>query len=95
MASEIGRNDPCHCGSKKKYKKCHLLKDEAVDSKRRAKEAAVAAKEIAKEDEKQARKSTKPKGHESQSWAQKAKSKFGFFKSGSNLRKAPPSNKGG
>jgi preprotein translocase subunit SecA len=23
---KIGRNDPCHCGSGKKYKKCHLLK---------------------------------------------------------------------
>jgi preprotein translocase subunit SecA len=21
---EIGRNDPCYCGSGKKYKKCHL-----------------------------------------------------------------------
>ncbi|MCA9561086.1 MAG: SEC-C domain-containing protein, partial [Myxococcales bacterium] len=20
---KIGRNDPCHCGSGKKYKKCH------------------------------------------------------------------------
>ncbi len=23
----IGRNDPCSCGSGKKYKKCHMLKD--------------------------------------------------------------------
>lgn len=23
-----GRNDPCHCGSGKKYKKCCLAKDE-------------------------------------------------------------------
>jgi uncharacterized protein YecA (UPF0149 family) len=22
---KIGRNDPCYCGSGKKYKKCHLL----------------------------------------------------------------------
>jgi len=22
-AAKIGRNDPCHCGSGKKYKKCH------------------------------------------------------------------------
>jgi preprotein translocase subunit SecA len=22
---QIGRNDPCWCGSGKKYKKCHLL----------------------------------------------------------------------
>ena len=24
---DIGRNDPCHCGSGKKYKKCCLLND--------------------------------------------------------------------
>ena len=23
VAKKIGRNDPCHCGSGKKYKKCH------------------------------------------------------------------------
>src|SRR5262245_56347661 len=32
----IGRNDPCHCGSGKKYKKCCLEKDEEA----RRKEAA-------------------------------------------------------
>lgn len=26
----VGRNDPCHCGSGKKYKKCCLSKDEAA-----------------------------------------------------------------
>lgn len=25
---ELGRNDPCWCGSGKKYKKCHLSKDQ-------------------------------------------------------------------
>ena len=25
----LGRNDPCHCGSEKKYKQCHLAQDEA------------------------------------------------------------------
>jgi len=25
---KLGRNDPCHCGSGKKYKKCHLPLDE-------------------------------------------------------------------
>ncbi|PIS35810.1 hypothetical protein COZ78_01315 [bacterium (Candidatus Gribaldobacteria) CG_4_8_14_3_um_filter_42_11] len=25
---KMGRNDPCHCGSNKKYKKCCLGKDE-------------------------------------------------------------------
>ena len=27
MADTIGRNDPCHCGSGKKYKNCCLKKD--------------------------------------------------------------------
>src|SRR5215831_8097365 len=26
-----GRNDPCHCGSGKKYKRCCLEKDEAAE----------------------------------------------------------------
>jgi preprotein translocase subunit SecA len=25
---KVGRNDPCHCGSGKKYKKCHMAADE-------------------------------------------------------------------
>ena len=28
--ASIGRNDVCHCGSGKKYKKCHLLADEEL-----------------------------------------------------------------
>ena len=29
-APKVGRNDPCHCGSGKKYKKCCMTKDQAV-----------------------------------------------------------------
>ncbi|MDZ7761723.1 MAG: SEC-C metal-binding domain-containing protein [Desulfovermiculus sp.] len=29
MGSKIGRNDPCWCGSGRKYKKCHLGRDKA------------------------------------------------------------------
>jgi len=29
-APKIGRNDPCHCGSGKKYKNCHMRDDQAV-----------------------------------------------------------------
>jgi hypothetical protein len=39
---DLGRNDPCHCGSGKKYKSCHLEKDEAADRKARAKAAEAA-----------------------------------------------------
>jgi hypothetical protein len=38
----LSRNDPCHCGSGKKYKQCHLDKDEAAAREARAKEAAAA-----------------------------------------------------
>lgn len=37
---KIGRNDPCHCGSGQKYKKCCESKDDAVRS---AELAALAA----------------------------------------------------
>jgi len=29
---KIGRNDPCHCGSGLKYKKCHASQDDAARS---------------------------------------------------------------
>ncbi len=32
MAARLGRNDPCWCGSGKKYKKCHLSEDETKRS---------------------------------------------------------------
>ena len=28
---EPGRNEPCYCGSGKKYKKCHLAEDTGVE----------------------------------------------------------------
>ena len=31
--SKIGRNDPCPCGSGKKYKKCCLNKEKTTTSK--------------------------------------------------------------
>jgi len=41
---KIGRNDPCHCGSGKKYKKCHEAADAAKES---AELAAARAKSAA------------------------------------------------
>lgn len=41
--SQPGRNDPCHCGSGRKYKQCCLEKDEAAARAARAKAAAEAA----------------------------------------------------
>ena len=40
---QIGRNDPCHCGSGRKYKQCHLAKDEEAERAARAKDAAPSA----------------------------------------------------
>jgi len=37
-----GRNEPCHCGSGRKYKQCCLEKDEKAASEARAKAAAEA-----------------------------------------------------
>ena len=59
-----GRNDPCHCGSGKKYKQCHLDTDETAAREARAKAQAEAEKnapppEPAKEGEK-----TGPKSHD-------------------------------
>jgi hypothetical protein len=43
----LGRNDPCHCGSGKKYKQCHLGADEAKarDARKKAEEQAPAEPE--------------------------------------------------
>ncbi len=52
-----GRNDPCPCGSGKKYKKCHLAEDEAAEytvlkKAEDEREAALAAEEKAEGEEK-------------------------------------------
>jgi hypothetical protein len=38
-----GANEPCHCGSEKKYKKCCMLKDEEAARNAAAVSAAAAA----------------------------------------------------
>lgn len=38
-----GRNEPCHCGSGRKYKHCCLEKDDALAAAARAKAATEAA----------------------------------------------------
>jgi SEC-C motif len=48
-AKTLGRNDPCHCGSGRKYKQCCLAKDEAVAREARAKEAAQVKPQAAAE----------------------------------------------
>ncbi len=51
---KLGRNDPCHCGSGNKYKKCCLPKDAAENTAKLVAEAAerqAEADRIAKEAE--------------------------------------------
>ena len=90
MIEKIGRNDPCHCGSGKKYKKCHLEKDEVVDRKQREKAALNAAKVAAAEGEANAGEKKKPQ--DQGGWMKKVAGKVGFFRNPSNRRVL---NKGG
>ena len=43
----LGRNDPCHCGSGKKYKQCCLAKDEVKEREARTEAAAPPETEAA------------------------------------------------
>jgi hypothetical protein len=100
MTITLGRNEPCHCGSGKKYKKCHLEKDENADRKEREKAALNAAKvmaEAAKEAEAAAKKegAKAPGAEHKGGWVKKVASKVGFFRNTSSQRRAPPANKGG
>ena len=65
-----GRNEPCHCGSGRKYKQCHLDKDEKAASAARAKAAAAAeSPEPATEAEAAAAKPKRaPKPESNQPW---------------------------
>jgi hypothetical protein len=102
MAEDIGRNDPCHCGSGKKYKKCHLEKDEQSGRKEREKSQIEAAKVLEKEKEaaessgkevSPAHQPKRPVESQNPGWFKKVAGRMGF--SGSTQRRAPTSNKGG
>jgi hypothetical protein len=70
VGAKLGRNDPCHCGSGKKYKACHLEQDEAATREAREKEAAARpAPEAAAAD--------KPKHTTKQPWRKGAEDRGG------------------
>jgi hypothetical protein len=46
-----GRNEPCHCGSGRKYKHCCLAKDEESDRAAREQQASAAPEATPAEDE--------------------------------------------
>ena len=79
-----GRNERCHCGSDKKYKRCCLTKDEAADRAVQAKAAKAAkAKDKdsgdAKEAEGPARR-TPPRPGAEQPWKRSGQNTRGFQK---------------
>lgn len=97
--TDIGRNDPCHCGSGKKYKKCHLEKDEQADRKVREKAALNAAKVAAEEAKKEGNAPHTPTAPNKQGGVPEKKGWIGkltgnFFRS-STQRRTPSANKGG
>jgi len=70
---KIGRNDPCPCGSGKKYKQCHLGKDEA--KLREARQTAEAAASTAPPETPTAAVREKPRHSSAQPWKGQANSK--------------------
>jgi len=73
----VGRNDPCPCGSGRKYKHCCLEKDEAKARAARAKAAAKAAKAEAPAEDAPAPKKP-PKPRTEQPWKRSAINTHGF-----------------
>ncbi|HSL21788.1 MAG TPA: SEC-C metal-binding domain-containing protein [Vicinamibacterales bacterium] len=69
-----GRNEPCHCGSGRKYKHCCLAKDEAAAAAARAKASTEAAAQPI--DAAPSRATRPPKHQTEQPW--KAKTSRGF-----------------
>jgi hypothetical protein len=81
--TKIGRNDPCHCGSGQKYKKCHAAQDEAARAAEAAAQAAAAvAAAAAAADEEATAKPTAPSGTKNKEASKHAQA-------GKALRKPP------
>lgn len=79
MTATLGRNDPCHCGSGKKYKQCHLAADEAKA--REARAQAVEQQPAAPADEESAPAPSRLAKHQTrQPWKKTATNTQGFGK---------------
>ena len=66
-----GRNEPCRCGSGKKYKQCCLVKDEEADRAARAQQASEAQPSVPAEDDASPRATPPPRATE-QPWKRAA-----------------------
>jgi hypothetical protein len=64
MTAHPGRNEPCHCGSGRKYKHCCIEKDAAAAAAARAKAAAEAPPETHDVAAPEATKATRPTTHQ-------------------------------
>ena len=77
---DLGRNDPCHCGSGKKYKKCCSDKDQAAEHKAIEANWAKSTEEAKAQAEKNAKESKDtpqaPSKHTQQQPAQPKHQKF-------------------
>jgi SEC-C motif len=78
VEGNLGRNDPCHCGSGRKYKQCCLAKDEKAARTARAKAASEAPPPA--EDAPAAAAPTPPKHQTRQPWKRTATNTHGFQK---------------
>ena len=75
----LGRNDPCHCGSGRKYKHCCLDKDETAARAARAKAEADAPVEAAADQPAEAAAQQRPPKPQSyQPWKRSATNTHGF-----------------
>ena len=66
--ARLGRNDPCHCGSGRKYKQCCLEKDESKARAAYAKAAAEAPESSPDADAATAAPKRTPKHQTQQPW---------------------------
>jgi hypothetical protein len=78
-AHNLGRNDPCHCGSGRKYKHCCLDKDEAAARAARARaEAEAPAAAVSDEPAEATAPPRPPKPQSYQPWKRSATNTHGF-----------------
>jgi hypothetical protein len=71
----LGRNDPCHCGSGRKYKHCCLDKDEAT-----ARAASADTAEARSPNPETATSAVPPKHQTYQPWKKSAANTHGFHR---------------
>ena len=74
----LGRNDPCHCGSGKKYKRCCLKKDGAAEREEHAKAAAEAP--VPESEGKTAPEPAKPRRETHQPWKRRSGGERAFHR---------------